>query len=303
MNKKNILSIIAILLLLISGVNVYAQRSNRAPENRFGIRAGFNMSDLTSAKGLDIYNGLAFYNKDLSYVGFTDTKPFQYGYNIGAIGQIKIAGPWFIQPSLIFTTKGYNLNTQNQGNLSQNVEITAQAYYVQLPIDLVWKYSFSNDFRFLVQAGGYLGFGVAGETHFLDHYGEKTMPRNRHEQTITPDADNGYIGYDYTVHQLLDEDYDDTFMTEGTNRWDAGLELGLGFEYKMFQLSLSYQYSLTPLYDYSHDFTLRYLEKGIQNTSNSFERLKIDAPKSPSQHVISITLAYYLDLFSNKIKY
>lgn len=303
MNKKNVLSVLAILLLLTSGVEIYAQRANRAPENRFGIRAGFNMGDLTSSKGLDVYNGLAFYNKDLSYVGFTDTKPFQYGFNVGVTGQIKISGPWYIQPSLIFTSKGYKLNTQNQGNLSQNVEIDANAYYLQLPIDVVWKYSFSSSFRFLAEAGGYLGYGIAGETHFLDHYGEKTMPRNRHEQTITPDNDNGYIGYDYTVHQLLDEDFDDTFMTEGTNRWDAGAELGVGFEYKSFQIMLSYQYSFTPLYDYNYDFTLRYLEKGIQNTANSFEYLKRETPKSPSQHVISLTLSYYLDFFSNKIRY
>ena len=303
MKKKNVVSFIAIFILLIGGFNSFAQRTNRAPENRFGIRAGFNMSDLTSANGLDVFNGLAFYNKNLEYVGFTDTKPFQYGYNIGLTGQIKISGPWFIQPSLIFTTKGYKLNTQNKGYFSQNVEMDAKTYYIQIPVDLVWKFSFSDDFRFFVQGGGFLGFGIAGETHFLDHYGEKTMPRNLHQQTSIPSESNGYIGYDYTVHQLLNEDLDDTFMVEGTNRWDAGAELGLGFEYKRFQISLSYQYSFTPLYDYNHDFTLRYKEKGIDNTSNSFEYLNIETPKSPSQHVISITLAYYLDLFSNKIKY
>ncbi|MFA7081498.1 MAG: porin family protein [Bacteroidales bacterium] len=303
MKKKNVVSFIAISLLLIGGFNSFAQRTNRAPENLFGIRAGFNMSDLTSAKGLDVFNGLAFYNKDLEYVGFTDTKPFQYGFNVGATGQIKIADSWYVQPSLMFTTKGYKLNTQNKGYLDQNVEMNVKAYYLQLPIDIVWKYSFNDDFRFIVQGGAFLGFGIAGESHFLDHYGEKTIPRIQHEQTANPSIPNGFIGYDYTVHQISSEDYDDTFMTEGTNRWDAGLELGLGFEYKRFQISLAYQYSFTPLYDYAHDYTLRYKEKGIQNVSNSFEALKLSAPKSPSQQVISITVAYYLDLFSNKLKY
>ena len=303
MNKKNVVSFIAITLLLISGLNSFAQRTNRAPENRFGIRAGFNMSDLTHARGLDVFNGLAFYNKDLTYVGFTDTKPFQYGFNVGATGQIKLSESWYLQPSLLFTSKGFKLNTQNKGYLDQNVEMDVKAYYIQMPVDIVWKFSFSQDFRFIVQGGAFLGFGIAGESHFLDHYGEKTMPRNLHQQTPAPTVSNGYIGYDYTVHQLMNEDFDDTFMVEGTNRWDAGLELGLGFEYKRFQLSLSYQYSFTPLYDYTHDYTLRYKEKGIANTANSFEYLKQEAPKSPARHVISISLAYYLDLFSNKIKY
>jgi hypothetical protein len=92
-------------------------------------------------------------------------------------------------------------------------------------------------------------------------------------------------------------------MTEGTNRFELGVELGLGFEYKAFQLTLSYQYGLTPLYDYDYDFSGRYEAKGIQNISNSFEYLKIPTPKSPVQHVISFTLAYYMNLFSNKVKY
>lgn len=55
MRKKSILSLVALALLLLVAIESNAQRKNRAPENRFGIRAGFNMSDLTSAKGLDVY--------------------------------------------------------------------------------------------------------------------------------------------------------------------------------------------------------------------------------------------------------
>lgn len=303
MRKKSILSIIAFVLLLVIAIESNAQRRNRAPENRFGVRAGFNMSDLTSAKGLDIYNGLSYYNKNLEYVGFTDTKPFKLGFNVGFIGQIKLADSWYIQPSLIFTSKGYKLNTQNQGDYTQNVELDVSAYYTQLPVDIVWKYDFNPDFRFFTQGGVFLGYGVAGTSYFLDHYGEKFVPRVRHEQTPTPTAANGYIGYDHTVHGLIDEDYDRTFMTDGTNRFEFGLEIGLGFEFRAFQLTLSYQYGLTPLYDYNYDFTYRYEAKGIDGIKNSFEYLKLDAPKSPSQHVISFTLAYYMNLFTNKIKY
>ena len=303
MRKKSILSLVALALLLLVAIESNAQRKNRAPENRFGIRAGFNMSDLTSAKGLDVYNGLSYYNQNFNYVGFTDTEPFKLGFNVGFVGQIKLADYWYLQPSLIFTSKGYKLNTQNQGDFTQNVELDVEAYYVQLPIDILWKYNFSTDFRFFAQGGAFLGYGVAGTSYFIDHFGEKFVPRVRHEQTAMPTAVNGYIGYDHTVHGLMDEDYDEIFMTEGTNRFELGVELGLGFEYKAFQLTLSYQYGLTPLYDYDYDFSGRYEAKGIQNISNSFEYLKIPTPKSPVQHVISFTLAYYMNLFSNKVKY
>lgn len=303
MRKKSILSIIALVLLLVVAIESNAQRRNRAPENRFGIRAGFNMSDLTSAKGLDVFNGLSYYNQNLEYVGFTDTEPFKLGFNVGFVAQIKVAESWYVQPSLIFTSKGYKLNTQNQGDFTQNVELDVSAYYTQLPIDVVWKYDFNPDFRFNALGGIFLGYGVAGTSYFLDHYGEKFVPRIFHEQTPTPTPVNGYIGYDQTVHGLLYEDTDRTFMTVGTNRFEFGLNVGLGFEYKAFQLTLTYQYSLTPLYNYNYDFTSRYEAKGIKDIKNSFEYLKLDAPKAPTHHVISITLAYYMNLFSNKVKY
>ncbi|MDR0971384.1 MAG: PorT family protein [Bacteroidales bacterium] len=303
MNRKIIIYFLSIFILIISINDTYAQRRNKAPKNRFGIRAGFNMSDLTSAAGLDVFNGLAFYDANKNYVGFTDTKPFQYGFNVGAIGQIQISDSWFIQPSFIFTTKGYKLNTQNQNMEFQNVELDVNAYYIQIPIDVVWKFSFNEDFRFFAQGGVFLGLGVGGKSNFIDHYGEKIIPRPQHETTPFPTDVNGFIGYDPTVHGLLYADRDETFKTEGTNKWELGLEIGLGFEYKSFQLMLSYQYGFIGLYDYNYDFTTRYEAKGQKGINNSFQYLRQEAPKSPSLHTISISLAYYMDFLSNKIRY
>jgi hypothetical protein len=303
MNKKNFISAVAILILLVCAIETNAQRRNKAPQTRFGVRVGYNMSDLTSSNGLDVMNGLAFYDKNLDYVGFTDTKPFKYGFSLGFTSQVQLSGSWFLQPSLIFTSKGYKLNTQNLGNELQDVEIDCQAYYVQLPIDVVWKYELSDDWRFLTQIGGYIGVGVSGTTYFNDHYGEKSLPRTQHEQTSSPSSVNGYIGYDYSIHGLSTTDYDATFETDGTNLIDAGAEIGIGFEYKSFQFMLNYQYSLTPLYDYNHDFSARYLEAGINNTNSSFDYLKQKVPSSPTQYVISLTVSYYFDFFSNKLKW
>jgi hypothetical protein len=303
MNKKNFITAAAILILLVCAIETNAQRRNKAPQTRFGVRAGFNMSDLTSAKGLDVYNGLAFYNQNMDYVGFTDTKPFKYGYSFGITSQIQLSDSWFLQPSLIFTSKGYKLNTQNLGNEWQNVELDCQAYYVQVPVDVVWKYELSDDWRFLTQAGAYIGFGVAGTTYFNDHYGEKTVPRPLHEQTPQPSVANNYIGYDYSIHGLSTTDYDATFETDGTNVIDLGAELGIGFEYKSVQIMLNYQYSFTPLYDYNHDFSARYLQKGIKGVNTSFDYLKQSVPSSPTQYVISLTFSYYFDFLSNKMKF
>lgn len=311
--KRNIISsFIAVVLLVCFTQNLKAQRQNRAPEARFGIRVGYNMSDLTSANGLDAFNGVAFYNQQKQYVGFTDTKPFQTGFNVGFTGQIHIASSWYFQPSLIFTTKGYKVNTQNKDNQYQNIEITAQAYYAQLPLDVVWKYSVNDDWRFFVSGGGFVGIGVGGTTKFYDHYGEFSQTGQGHVPgpatgAEAPDAINGYIGYDCTVHGLgtaYNKDEDETFESDGTNKIDAGLELGLGFEWKNFQLTLGFQYSLTPLYNYDYDYTSRYVQKyHTTKFSNSFDYLGVQKPTSPCQYLLSVTLSYYLDIFTNRFKW
>jgi hypothetical protein len=291
------------LLLALLATSAFCQRKNRAPLFRFGIRAGFNMSDLTSAKGLDIWNGLAFYDQNFNYVGLTDTKPFKLGFNVGLTTQIRINENWSWQPSLLLTSKGYKVDAKyTDKNKEYSIKINASAYYFQLPVDFVYKYAISDAFRFVAQGGIFIGFGAFGYTDFEDDYGADTIPRRMHELNTRPyistiDGEPHLISCDPTVHgaHLYWADRDDTFIPKGTWKFDAGVQIGIGFELKSFALMLQYQYSFTPLYDYDADFTERYEQKDIYGIHNSFEQLGEKNPGSPMQHVISVNLIYFLD--------
>ncbi|MDR1847459.1 MAG: PorT family protein [Bacteroidales bacterium] len=295
--------IIAFVLLAVFATSAFSQRRNRAPEIRFGVRAGLNMSDLTSAKGLDIWNGVGVYDNNLQYKGLEDTDPFKFGFNAGLTAQVRMTDNWYIQPSLLLVSKGYRLNaTYVQSAREYKLEVNAGAYYFQIPIDVVYKYELTDNFRFIAQAGVFVGYGSFGYTDFEDHFGEDTVPRQFHLQVNRPDYDQLtgepiMVTTDPTVHgsHLYWKDRDDTFIPEGTYRWDAGLQIGLGFEFKSFAVTLQYQYSLTPLYNYDADFSSRYREVGIKDVHNSFEYLGETNPGSPHQHVISLSLSYYLD--------
>jgi hypothetical protein len=97
-----------LLLSLSFSENLSAQRRNKAPLIRLGLRTGFNMSDLTSAKGLDVYNGLAYYDEQLNYIGFTDTKPFKFGFNVGVTAQAQLNDYFFLQGSFIIQQRDIN---------------------------------------------------------------------------------------------------------------------------------------------------------------------------------------------------
>lgn len=300
-STKYFFGLALLFLVLVSGFEAEAQRRNKAPLVRLGFRAGFNMSDLTSAKGLDVYNGLAYYDDQLNYIGFTDTKPFKYGFNVGFAMQAQLSDAWFLQSNLLLTTKGYRLNTQY-------VEIDVAANYIQIPIDIMYKYELSDDWRIFASAGAYFGVGLFGFTEFEDHYGEEETPRGQHLNANKPSLDpemgaHNLICFDPTVHgQVYWKDKDDTFATDGTWGVDAGLQFSLGCEYKSFQLMLTYQYALTPFYDYSKDFSKRYEQKGM-DYSTSFEYFEITAPSSPHQHLISISLSYFLDNWNHGIRW
>ena len=301
-NRVLFLSMLFLLLSVSFSENLSAQRRNKAPLIRLGLRAGFNMSDLTSAKGLDIYNGLAYYDEQLNYIGFTDTKPFKFGFNAGFAAQAQLSDYFFLQANLLYTTKGYKLNTQN-------VEISARADYLQIPIDFMYKYELNDDWRLVGSAGLFFGVGLYGFTDFEDHYGEKDTPRLQHQSLRQPFRNeetgvHSLICFDPTVHGATYwKDRNDTFATEGTWQVDGGFQIGLGFEWKSFQFLAQYQYSFTPLYDYEKKFNGRYEAKGYDDIATSFEFLNQPVPSSPRQQLITFTISYFFDNWNHGIRW
>lgn len=276
------------------------KKADNRQQIRIGLRTGLNLSDLTSADGLDIWNGLAYYNNQGEYIGLTDTKPFKIGFNFGLTAQGNLSGNWWWQTGLSFTQKGYKLNTQN-------LEISATAGYMQIPFEIMYKFPVKNA-NFLVSAGVFAGIGVAGFTNFEDHYGEERSPRLNHEFRPDPvitgvEESTILIGCDITVHGANDywKDKDDTFASDGTWIFDGGFQLGVGIEWWRLQLMLTYQYSLTPLYDYDYDYSYRYKPRNL-DYKTSFEFFNIKDITSPRQQMISITLSYFFDNWNHGIK-
>lgn len=306
MKYKKYITIFALTLIVCSPVfsQRYLDNAIRRPDDyrqkiRLGIRAGVNISDLTSATGLDIWNGLAYFDMSKTYIGFSDTRA-KIGFNAGISAQIHLNNNWYAQASLMYTNKGYKLSTQQ-------VDIDATAAYMQIPIELVYKYPVGS-VDLIGSIGAFLGVGVYGFTDFEDHYGEEDEPRQFHQGIREPYineeiGDINLVGCDYTVHgaNVYWKDKDDTFNTEGNYRIDGGVQLGLGFEFWRFQFMFSYQFSLTYFYNYNYDFSKRYEEIG-QSYHNSFEYFNMDVMTSPRQHVLSFTLTYFFDNWKHGLK-
>lgn len=98
----------------------------------FGLRAGVNFQNITGS-GQD--------NK------------LRTGFNIGGNVEIPIAQDFYVQPGLLFSTKGAN---------AKNSSAHISTSYLEVPVNLLYKPSL-GDGKLLLGFGPYLGVGVGGK--------------------------------------------------------------------------------------------------------------------------------------------
>jgi hypothetical protein len=123
-------------LLIALTTTVVALGVKAQDKTTFGIRAGVNFQNL---------NG-EFNNVDL------DNK-LKTGFNIGVNAEVPLAPDFYVQPGVLFTTKGAKAN---KGNDKWNIS------YIEIPINLLYKPTL-GDGKLLLGFGPYIGIGLGGK--------------------------------------------------------------------------------------------------------------------------------------------
>jgi hypothetical protein len=132
--------IITVAFLILAGFSAQAQGIS------FGLRGGF---DLQNINGKD-FDGAAL---DLSLVP---------RFNAGVVVEIPVAPDFFIQPGVLFSTKGAKANDVLFG---QNLSLEYNLGYIEVPISFLYKPVLGNG-RFLLGFGPYLGYGITGKVEY-----------------------------------------------------------------------------------------------------------------------------------------
>ena len=127
---------IILLVTIVSSINSFAQ-SEEEGRLSFGVRAGFNLQNLNgkNANGDMLKNGLA--------------PRYHFGVNI----EIPIVPEIYLQPNILFSTKGAIVNSA-QINLS----------YVELPINFIYKPLLGTG-HLLLGFGPYFAYAVRGRVN------------------------------------------------------------------------------------------------------------------------------------------
>jgi len=133
---------VLMLALAAATISLTSKAQSKAGDatTTFGIRAGVNFTNVTG--------------KDQAGNDLSNDK-LKTGFNIGVNAEIPIAPDFYVQPGLLFSTKGTKVK-QTGDDFKINIS------YIEVPINLLYKPEFSGG-KLLLGVGPYFGFGIGGK--------------------------------------------------------------------------------------------------------------------------------------------
>jgi hypothetical protein len=133
--KTKVVFLIALFFVSVAG---FSQQLGRTT---IGVRAGVNFQNL---------NGKDENDDNLS-------NDLKVGFNVGVNAELPIAQDFYVQPGLLYSTKGAREKDVN-GDEDAKLNIA----YLEIPINLLYKPAL-GDGRLLMGFGPYVAFGVGGK--------------------------------------------------------------------------------------------------------------------------------------------
>lgn len=170
--------LLAAMMLLFGATQVNAQVT-------FGIKGGLNASKFVYKEDGTSFNAYAL-----------------TGFHIGVTAEAPLTEKLFIQPAFLFSAKGGKLS-ENEG-LADDEKY--RFMYVEIPVNLLYKYSLSDDINAFGYAGPYAGFLLSAK----DKYANESESVKDDMKTL-----------------------------------DAGMNIGLGVEVDKLTFGIQYGFGLT----------------------------------------------------------
>lgn len=133
----------------------------------FGIRAGVNFTNI---------NGKQYDNSDVN-------GKIKTGFNVGVNAEVPIGTDVFVQPGILFTTKG--AKDKSNDKIKYNIS------YIEIPINVIYKPELAGAGRLLLGVGPYIAFGVGGK--YTSSTGKDTDWKFKNSITATEYLSNLYL--------------------------------------------------------------------------------------------------------------
>jgi len=126
-----------LLLTVTTTAFALGAQAQESGSTTFGIRAGVNFQNIT---------GKTYDNKDVNY-------KLKTGFNVGVNAEIPVAPDFYVQPGILFSTKGAKDKDDD--------DIKVKLSYIEVPINFLYKPAL-GDGKLLLGIGPYVAFGIGG---------------------------------------------------------------------------------------------------------------------------------------------
>lgn len=188
----------------------------------FGVRAGVNINSLRySGDSESLYNDLES----------------RAGFHVGAVMDWNVAGSFYIQPGIYFTTRGAKGEwSESDEDYSYKLTEKLNMSYLQIPVLASYRFAVSDAVKIDVNVGPYIAFGLGGKVKI-----EET-------ETYMGETERTSDKYDIFGKSTDDKDKGDF------KRFDAGLRFGAGVNIHRFYVGVSYDLGLTNLAHTGDDY-------------------------------------------------
>lgn len=158
------------------------------------------------------------------------------GFHAGIFSEINLTknSNWALQPALLYTNKGRKFSksfdsTQSFNNDTSTINASWKVNYLELPVNLVYRFPLSQKVRFVLGGGPYVAFQLNGKTKYeiINASGER---ETFGDKMATGDAVNKYQKLNWGVNALAGFDFNDRVMITAnysrslSNFYNAGYE-------------------------------------------------------------------------------
>jgi len=183
---------------------------------RIGMKMGYNfggvMADFTGR------------SEDLkpTDAGYPNNFQNRSGFQGGLIVDCPINDVLAIQPGVRFAMQGFIDEYRSGGSSGAKVSRIFSLYYLQVPVNVQYRYNIAEETNLLFQAGPYAGFGL---------FARQTLIRGGKTQDLDSKLKKLTFGPGKDIQ----------------NRFDFGIGAGVGIEFVRFQFILGYDFGLAKI--------------------------------------------------------
>jgi Outer membrane protein beta-barrel domain len=176
--------------------------------------------------------GINLSNVSVTDNGKVDDAKMLTSFHVGIGGDVHLAGPLYFQPAILFTGKGTKSQSGDASSATY-YKATSNPYYIEVPVNVVFKAPVGGGAKFFAGAGPYLAVGVAG--------------KNKVEGKYLGLAFNSEKSINFSNDDPSTMNYEEDAGFGKLKRFDYGLNGTAGIEGKTMLISVNYGLGLAKL--------------------------------------------------------